>query len=217
MEDNIDLVELFIDETDDKDGIFAISFVHEPAIEEDFIHLAQHEIKFQSINDDKRLVVGLALVPEKKILRVNKGKKFNVMFSKETVLKASHLYMKNLNLSNTTTNHESKVRDVTVVESWIINDTKNDKINTYGLKAVQGGWAVIFKVENDEVWQEVKNGTYKGFSVEGKFSDKLVEASVVYDDSVMTEKRAEELLKLNRELTEEEANEVLDLIKSTLA
>lgn len=210
MEDNIDLVELFIDDNVEQDGIFAISFVDSPAIEEDFVHLAQHEVKFQSINDEKRLVVGLALVPDKKILRIHKDKKYNVVFSKDTVLKASHLYMKNLNLANTTTEHANKVGDVTVVESWIINDTKNDKINTYGLKAVQGGWAVIFKVENDEVWDEVKNGTYKGFSIEGKFSDKLVEASAV------TEMTPNELLKLKRQLTEDEAKQVLDLIKNSL-
>jgi len=209
------LIELFIDETEDNDGIFAISFVEEPAIEEDFIHLAKHKIEFKSINDDKRLVVGLALVPDKKILRVNKGEKYNVMFSQDTVRKASHLYMKNLNLSNTTTDHNDKVQGVTVVESWIIEDEKLDKINLYNLKAVKGGWAVIFKVENDEVWQEVKNGTYKGFSIEGRFSDKLLEASK-YDNSVMTEERAEELLALDRELTESEAQEILDLIKSTL-
>lgn len=209
------LIELFIDETEDNDGIFAISFVEEPAIEEDFVHLAKHEVEFKSINDDKKLVVGLALVPDKKILRVNKGEKYNVMFSQDTVRKASHLYMKNLNLSNTTTDHKDKVQGVTVVESWIIEDEKLDKINLYNLKAVKGGWAVIFKVENDEVWQEVKNGTYKGFSIEGRFSDKLLEASK-YDDSVMTEERAEELLALDRELTESEAQEVLDLIKSVL-
>lgn len=209
------LIELFIDETEDNDGIFAISFVEEPAIEEDFVHLAKHEVEFKSINDDKKLVVGLALVPDKKILRVNKGEKYNVMFSQDTVRKASHLYMKNLNLSNTTTDHKDKVQGVTVVESWIIEDEKLDKINLYNLKAVKGGWAVIFKVENDEVWQEVKNGTYKGFSIEGRFSDKLLEASK-YDDSVMTEERAEELLALDRELTESEAQEILDLIKSTL-
>lgn len=209
------LIELFIDETEENDGIFAISFVEEPAIEEDFVHLAKHEVEFKSINDDKKLVVGLALVPDKKILRVNKGEKYNVMFSQDTVRKASHLYMKNLNLSNTTTDHKDKVQGVTVVESWIIEDEKLDKINLYNLKAVKGGWAVIFKVENDDVWQEVKNGTYKGFSIEGRFSDKLLEASK-YDDSVMTEERAEELLALDRELTESEAQEVLDLIKSVL-
>lgn len=209
------LIELFIDETEEKDGIFAISFVEEPAIEEDFVHLAKHEVEFKSINDEKKLVVGLALVPDKKILRVNKGEKYNVMFSQDTVRKASHLYMKNLNLSNTTTDHRDKVQGVTVVESWIIEDEKLDKINLYNLKAVKGGWAVIFKVENDDVWQEVKNGTYKGFSIEGRFSDKLLEASK-YDDSIMTEERATELLNLDRELTESEAQEILDLIKSTL-
>jgi hypothetical protein len=162
------------------------------------------------------LVVGFALVPDKKILRVNKGEQYEVVFSKDTVLKASHLYMKHLNLSNTTVDHKDRVNDVTVVESWIVNDIDNDKINTYGLKAVEGGWAVIFKVENDDVWQEVKEGTYKGFSIEGRFSDKLVEASAdeVITEEVMTEERAGELLDLDRDLTEDEIQEIVNYINS---
>jgi len=65
-------------------------------------------------------------------------------------------------------------------------------------------------VGNDQVWQEVKDGTYLGFSIEGAFSDRKIEAS-------MTEERAGELLEIKSEdLTESQAQEILDLIKSTI-
>jgi len=70
-------------------------------------------------------------------------------------------------------------------------------------------------VGNDQVWQEVKDGTYLGFSIEGAFSDRKIEASK--EDEVMTEERAGELLLIpTDDLTEEQAKEILDFIAISL-
>ena len=47
-----------------------------------------------------------------------------------------------------------------------------DKTALYGLNAKEGDWAVVMKVDNDQVWQDVKEGKYQGLSIEGIFSDK---------------------------------------------
>lgn len=153
-----------------KDGIFAISLVDKPAIESDFIFLNSHEIELKVINEEKRLVVGLALIPEKRIFRVVNDKKFNIYFTKETIALASQMYMEQLNLNNVTIDHQSKVNGVSVVESWIVEDSKNDKSNIYNLNAVDGSWVIAMKVNNDEVWNDIKLGKYKGFSIEAMFS-----------------------------------------------
>lgn len=168
----METIELYIDENNIQDGVDAISFVHSPAIEENFVALSKHEVLFKSIDDEKKIIVGLALVPDKKIYRKNKDKEFNIFFSKETVRNASHLYLKKLRANNTTLEHEVDIDGVSVVESWIVEDPKNDKSNLYGLNAVEGAWAVIMKVDNDEVWKDVKKGKYLGLSIEGIFSDK---------------------------------------------
>ena len=93
----LDTIELFIDEENVEDGISAISFVEHPAIEENWVALSQHKVEFKSIDDEKRIVVGLALVPDKEIYRRRGEYEYNVMFTKETVRKASHLYLKQLN------------------------------------------------------------------------------------------------------------------------
>jgi len=161
-------IELFITD-ENKDGVFAISLVDKPAIEEDFILLSKMEVNFKVVDKLKREVVGLALIPNKRILRAFNGKQFNVYFKEETIAKTQELYMRNCNNNNVTLGHESKTEGVTMIESWIVEDPKMDKINLYGIKAEKGSWAVKMKVYNDEVLTGIENGTYNGFSIEGKY------------------------------------------------
>ncbi|NRA78750.1 MAG: hypothetical protein HRU18_11120 [Pseudoalteromonas sp.] len=165
--DEIDVIELFIDEDSEDSGVEAISLVEYPAIEENFVALSKHKVEFKAVDSDKRIVVGYALIPDKKIYRKRGDYEYNILFSKETVQKASELYLKRLKNNNTTLEHESFTSGVSVVESWVTEDLEKDKINLYGVDPILGGWAVKMKVYNDKVWQEVKEGKYMGFSIEG--------------------------------------------------
>jgi len=169
--EELETIELFIDDSEDS-GIDAISFVEYPAIEENFVALNEHKVELKTIDEEKRLVIGLALVPNKLIYRKNKGFEYNITFSEDTVRKASEKYLKSLKLHNTTAEHETEVDEVYLTESWIVEDTKTDKTALYGLKAPVGSWAVSMRVENDEVWENVKKGNYLGFSIEGFFTEK---------------------------------------------
>jgi hypothetical protein len=90
-------VELFIKD-ENEDGVFAVSLVENPAIEENFIALSGYKMELKVVDDEKRIVTGLALVPEKRIYRKIKEKEFNIYFSKETIYKTAELFMKKLNL-----------------------------------------------------------------------------------------------------------------------
>ena len=170
--DKLDTVELFIDDAKEDDGIEAISLVEFPAIEENFIALSKHELEFKTVDTEKRIIVGLALVPDKPIYRRKGDYEYNVIFSKETVRKASELYLKRLKINNATLEHDIEMtKGVSVIESWIVEDPKKDKTAVYGLNAVEGAWAVIMKIDNEEVWKDVKAGKYLGLSIEGMFSD----------------------------------------------
>ena len=171
--EELDTIELFIDESSKDDGIYAISLVEFPAIEENFVALSQHKVEFKTLDEDKRIVVGLALVPDKKIYRRKKDYEYNIMFSKETVRKASELYLKSLKNNNTTLEHQTLTSGVSVIESWIVEDERMDKSNIYGLNAKEGAWVVTMKVDNDSVWEDIKQKRYLGLSIEGIFSDKL--------------------------------------------
>jgi len=168
--DDLETIELFIDD-EDQSGIEAISLVEFPAIEENFVALSKHKIELKTMDEEKRLVVGLALVPDKKIYRNNGGFEYNITFSKDTVRKAAEKYLKSLKIHNATIEHEMEVDGVYLTESWIVEDKAKDKTALYDLNAPEGAWAVAMRIENDEVWGDVKAGKYLGFSIEGIFNE----------------------------------------------
>ena len=97
------IVELIIDETDEYSGIDAISVVEYPAIEENFVALNnKKEYKFKSVDDEKKLLVGALLVPNKMIYRKDGDEEYYIHFSKDTVRKASQLYLMRGYQSNAT-------------------------------------------------------------------------------------------------------------------
>jgi len=193
MAKKLETIELFIDESQDKDGIDALSLVKFPAIEENWVALNNHRIEFKSVDDEKRIIIGLALVPDKLIYRKNGDYEYNIKFSKETVNKAARLYLKKLNNNNATLEHKTEVDGVSVVESWTVENPKIDKTALYDLNATEGSWAVIMSIDNDKVWQEIKNGTYLGISVEGYFSDEQKLSAQAKEDELI--EKIKQLLK----------------------
>jgi hypothetical protein len=190
----MELIELIIDEKDPMHGIEAVSVVEYPAIEENFIALAKHEVQLKEIDQEKRILMGAALVPNKKIYRKNEKTKreWEIYFSEDTVRKASHLFQMKSNQNNATLEHATDLDDMSVVETWIIDDPKMDKANLYGFDLPKGTWMILMKVNNDDVWKKVKAGEVKGFSIEGYFADK-------YEMSIQN-KEKEELIAYLKEI-----------------
>ncbi len=184
------LIELFIDETKEDFGVTAMAIVEEPATEEDFIFFSKQPQIFKEVDKEKRILMGAAMIPDKKIYRKENDEEFKVFFSKETVVKASQLFLKNNNQSEATLQHESDINNLTVVESWIIEDEVHDKSRKFGLKLPVGTWMISMKVDNDEVWNNyVKTGKVKGFSIEGYFADKMVKQSKqLSEDEILLQK-----------------------------
>ena len=182
------IIELIIDENDLQTGIHAVSVVHSPAIEENFIALSKHEIELKEVDAEKKILMGAALVPNKQILRADKdGKGYYIYFSEDTIKKASELFLMRSNQNNATYEHERKMLEgMSVVESWIIEDEKTDKSRLYNFNLPKGTWMISMKVNNDEVWQKVKDGEVKGFSIEGYFVDKYDMSS--HEEEVLIEK-----------------------------
>jgi len=173
-------MELFELKIDDEllDEVFAISLVSEPAIESNFIFFDKEKVQFEKVDNEKRIVAGPILIPNKKILRIDgEGKPYEVFFSEETVEKLAQNYLKRRYTNKSTLEHQEKVSGVSLVESWV-KTTKMDKSSGYGLNLPMGTWVGLFKVDNDEIWDDyVKTGSVKGFSIEGLFTHDLVKAS----------------------------------------
>ena len=168
------IVELVIDENDETSGIEAISVVANGAIESNFVALNKHELQLKEVNKEKRILMGAALIPDKSIYRRNdKGDEYYIYFSKDTVRKASELFFKRSNHKNATYEHKQPIEGMTIVESWIVENTKKDKSAHYGLNVPEGTWMVSMKVDNDEIYQDALDKKIRGFSIEGYFADKL--------------------------------------------
>jgi len=167
------IVELIIDETEKLSGVDAVSIVEFPAIESNFISLNE-QLVLAKVDTEKKILMGAALIPNKNIYRRNGEDEYYIFFSDDTVRKASELFLMNSNQNNATLEHDKKLKDLSVVESWIVEDAEMDKSKKYGLNAPVGTWMVSMKVNNEQIWNDfVKTGKVKGFSIEGYFADKL--------------------------------------------
>lgn len=214
------IIELTIDD-EDIAGVYAMGMVQQGAIEEDFLYLKKEfgENKTQvyelaKIDEEKRLLIGPALIPNKQIIRKNKktGEVFYLYFSEATVKKAAHFFLKNSAHHNVTLQHENPIEGVYAVESWMIENPEMDKAKHYGFNLNKGTWMTIYKVDNDDFWEnEVKTGKVKGFSIEAHFTNKLNEKMSKVIESQKDEfSELEESFLKTLNLLETKANENLD-------
>jgi hypothetical protein len=167
------IVELILDE-DQEIGIEAISVVENPAIEEDFIALKSQEFKLAEVDKERRILMGALLIPNKPIYRRNGDDEYYIYFSKDTVLKASQMYLTQGKQNNATLEHKYELEGLSLVESWIVEDKVHDKSVKYGMDLPLGTWVGSVKVNNDKVWDSfVKTKKVKAFSIEGYFADRM--------------------------------------------
>lgn len=178
--------------------VYAISVVEYPAIESDFIALEKEKRKpvyFES--DEKRMLYGAVLIPDLPIYRYDEINdfEFEIVFSKQAIEQLSQRYMRQLNATNWTTDHERQAVGLFTSESWIKSDMDNDKSIALGLDSTLpvGTWFVGCKVDNDETWQRVKRGDFSGFSVE---------SFVSLDEMNFASTKPKEETKNNEEMTE---------------
>ena len=191
------IVELILDENEELNGIEAICIVENPAIEEDFVALKSDEIKLAEVSEEKRILMGALLIPNKPIYRRSGEDEYYIYFSKDTVLKASQMYLMKGNQNNSTLEHQYSLNGLSLVESWIVEDTVHDKSRKYDMEVPVGTWMGTVKVNNEDVWNDyVKTGKVKGFSIEGYFVDKMERPkdATINDLAQIEEEEAKELL-----------------------
>ena len=188
------IIELILDEEQEGSGIEAISIVENPAIESDFVTLNSEEVKLAEVDKEKKILLGALLIPNKPIYRNGEEGEYYIFFSKDTIVKASQMYLKNGYQNKSTLEHDEALNGLTLVESWIVEDEVMDKSRKYGLNVPVGTWMGAVKVNNEEIWQEyVKTNKVKGFSIEGYFADKMgkpkeeAKADLSEDDKIINE------------------------------
>lgn len=150
-------------------NVYALSVVENPAMEDEFIAFSEHpkKVELAQVNEEKRLLLGAALIPNKRIPRVDSnGNEFEMFLSEKTIENLAHSFMKDQNNNNSSLEHTLKLDGMSVVEAWTVQDPKTDKSSLYGKTYPKGTWVTLMKVDNDEMWGKVKNNEIKGFSID---------------------------------------------------
>lgn len=168
-----------------------IALVTSPAIEELFLKFSEEVEQFQFADDEKHIVTGPILIPEKKILRYDlDGNPFYVWFSKETIEELSQTFLRDDKNRSWNLQHEQDTNDVYITESWLVNNSEMDKAKSLGFDVPVGTWMASAKIENEEIWKRIKNNELRGFSIDGMF--KIEEDITDYDEAL---KKIEEIIK----------------------
>lgn len=158
------------EETSDVEVSF-VALVDKPAIERNFMAFKDSRLNF-AINEDQRIISGPAMVADQLIYRRDENGEYNVFFSAETIKDIALKffkkdYHKNLNLFH---DPSLSLEGVTIFESFV-SDSARGIMPMKGFEDLpDGSWFISAKVDNEQVWQQVKSGAVKGFSVEGIFS-----------------------------------------------
>ena len=224
--EKIEVFELVID-TDDESGVTAIALVDQPAIDSNWMAFSQQtEYKFAVKDEEKRIIEGYFMVADLLIPRIGEqGEKFFVKFSAKTIEqireKQSRLGLNN----NFNLMHDPRqiAEGVYMLDNLII-DNERGKVAPKEFEKVPNGslWGSA-KVDNDEIWEQVKNGEFKGFSVEGMF--KQLEPVTMDEETINKiiktiqdfEKSIDENVQLsNKQTIDNMSKETLDKVKSLI-
>lgn len=149
--------------------VYCISVVDFPAVESNFVALKKDE-KPQMVclsKEDKHMLYGVILRADFPIYRVDEYGEYYIEFGQDTIERLERKYMKNFAQKEWTIDHMKWADGLTLTESWLVTDPENDKSKALGLQGVsKGSWVGGCLVENLELWQEIREGRFNGFSVE---------------------------------------------------
>lgn len=161
------------DNIEDDVEVDFVALVDRPAIERNFMAFSKHTT-FAIQSEEQQIASGPLMLAETPIYRNDNGKEYYVVFPKETIRKIVLKFFKKGYQSNVNLMHDANqaVDGVTMFESWITDSQRGIKPMQGFEDAPDGSWFGSFKVENQDVWDKIKSGEFKGFSVEGFFNYK---------------------------------------------
>ena len=187
--------------TKGEDGVFCMSTVENPATKTQLV-MFDDELKAMEFQDDeKRVIYSVAMRPNMLIPRKDiNGEPAMVFYSEETVNDLQQNFFKNNSHNGATINHDKNVRkDMYAFESWIVQDPEKDKATSLGLQVQKGDWVMAQKVDNPEVWEDIKKGKLTGFSIEA-----YLEPVLTNNQIEMTQEEVDARIKAVIQMTAEE-------------
>ena len=159
--------------TDEETGMLRISLVDIPAVESNFLAFAKEGEKPAHLyfvkDEEKRIVRGVVMRADYPILRRNGDYEYFIVFRADTIRVMAEKYLAESRQNKVDEMHNHEDVDEVRMVQYFIKDT-GAGISPSGFEDIaDGSLFAEFHVLNDEVWEKVKDGTYRGFSLEGAF------------------------------------------------
>ncbi len=145
------------------------------------------QYQFAVQDEEQRIVSGPLMIADMPIYRKDGNEEYYVVFSADEIRKIVQRFFKKGYQAKVNIEHSTPVKDVYMFESYIIDRTKGVEPPDGFEDIPDGSWWGSFKVENDKVWQECKNGTFKGFSIEGMFKYERTDKVVTPEEEIMSQ------------------------------
>ena len=206
MEKKLPLYEMMIGDTiEGEEEVDFIALVEYPAIQKNFLAFSQQFVepsqgeskmnqedfravgfnKFSIENQEQRIVTGALMIADLPIYRRDEDEEYYVSFSAAEIKKIVQRFFKKGYQSKVNVEHATPVDGVYMFESFII-DREKGIMPPKGFEDISNGsWFGSFKVDNDKIWNEVKAGTFKGFSVEGLFRYEKTNKVITQEEQIM--------------------------------
>ena len=166
MNKNLPTYNLIINDIDEELGIDKMSFVERPAVEVNFLKFENTKLTFQ--DEEKRIITGVAILADTPIYRRNQLGEHYIIFSKETIYQLVQKFFKQNKIKDVNLDHSLDTNFSYLFESYLINKGRGITPIEFG-DVPDGSWVVSYKILDDNLWNDIKNGTFNGFSVEGFF------------------------------------------------
>ena len=166
-----------------------VALVDKPAIERNFLRFKEDRINFEIQDEERRIISGPIMLADTPIYRNDNGQEYFVSFPKDTIYKIiKKMFQKNYT-GNVNLMHDPKkiVEGVTMFECWISDESRGVKPMKGFEDAPDGSAFASYFVDNEDVWQKVKSGEFKGFSVEGLFNYKRGEQVMNYEEKLWSD------------------------------
>lgn len=158
-------------------GLNDVALVDKPAYETMFLKFKDDtaNIKFAVQNEEERIINGPVMIPDKLVARMENGQPFFVAATRETIFAASQKFARENRNNNIKLTHdtENNTGDVFIFQSFVTDERWIDKVVGFEDQPL-GTWYITCKVLSDKVWEQIKAGTFNGFSLEALFKMKPV-------------------------------------------
>lgn len=158
----------------DEAEVSYVALVDKPAIQRDFLAFNDAEkLQFTITNEEQRIISGPLMLADTPIYRNTQriGEHY-IKFTADTIKQIAIKFSKKGYHGNVNIMHspDMQVEGLVMFESFITDESRGIKPMAGFEDAPNGSWFGSFYVENDQVWEAIKLGVVKGFSVEGIFN-----------------------------------------------